>query len=244
MSHPRRRLARIGSVVALTIAVGLLCGAPSATATSSSTTTTSTTTTSTTATTVGPTSTSTVPSPAVPDCNDVLAGDQQGSLGKARVGGDAQLGFDLWRVQTDRPAGVYHVVDCIGGPPEGGGQVIATVDLGEVQVAGAATFRVNIPQSVHPGDEVCDRFVLSGRVGGVPFTDISNQVCSFYSSCLYFGPGTCPPEPGVPSTTPPRGALPFTGGAAWPLLVTAVALLGLGVGSLVVARRGPGRPTP
>jgi hypothetical protein len=242
MSHPRRRLARIGSAVALTIAVGLLHGAPPAAATSPSTTTTGTT-----ATTAGPTSTSTLPSPVVPDCHDVLAGDQQGSLGKARVGGNPQLGFDLWRIRTDRPAGVYHVVDCIGGPPEGGHVVIATVDLGEVQVSGAATFRVNIPQSVHPGDEVCDRFVLSGRVGGVPFTDVSNQVCTFYSSCLFIGPGTCPPSPpttgAAAPTTPPRGTLPFTGSAAWPLLLTAVALLGLGVGSLVVARRGHHRPT-
>jgi hypothetical protein len=239
MSYRRRRLARIGSAVALAIAVGLLHGAPPAAATSPSTTTTSTT-----ATNVGPTSTSTVPSPAVPDCQDVLAGDQQGSLGKTRAGGNGQLGFDLWRIRTDRPAGVYHVVDCIGGPSDREVPVvIATVDLGEVQVSGAATFRVDVPQSVHPGDEVCDHFVLSGRVGGVPFTDVSNQVCSVYSSCLFIGPGPCPPEPGVATTTPPRGTLPFTGSAAWPLLFSAVGLLGLGVGSLVVTRRGHHRPT-
>jgi hypothetical protein len=40
----------------------------------------------------------------------------------------------------------------------------------------------------------------------------------------------------VASTTPPRGTLPFTGSADWPLLITAVALLALGVASLVVAR--------
>jgi hypothetical protein len=245
MSNPRRRLARIGSAVALTIAVGLLHGAPPATATPAGTTTTSTTTTP-----AGPTSTSigrAVPSPAAPDCHDVLAGDQQGSLGKARAGGNEQLGFDLWRIQTDRPAGAYQVVDCIGGPPEGGPVVIATVDLGEVQVSGTATFRVDIPQSVHPGDEVCDRFVLSGRVGGVPFTDVSNQVCTVYTSCLFVGPGTCPPSPpttgAVASTAPPGGTLPFTGSAGWPLLLTAVTLLGLGVASLMVARRGLGRLT-
>lgn len=234
MSNPRRRLTRIGSAVALTIAVQLLHGAPPAVATSPSTT----------ATTTGPTRTSTgpmAPSPAVPDCNDVLAGAETGSLEKTRVGGDQQAGFDLWRIQTDRPAGVYHVVDCIRADqvaPDPA--VITTVDLGEVQVSGTATFRVNIPQSAVPGSDVCDRFVVSGRVGGVPFTDISNEVCSIYSSCLFFGPGTCPPEPDttgpVAPTTPPRGPLPFTGSADWPLLITAVALLGLGVASLVVAR--------
>jgi hypothetical protein len=242
MSNPRRRLARIGSVVAFTIAVQLLFGVPTATATASSTTTAATTTT----TTAGPTPTSTgrtAPSPAVPDCNAVLAlPSMEGSLGKTLVGGDAQLGFGLWRIQTDRPAGVYHVVDCISADqvaPDPA--VITTVDLGEVQVSGTATVRVDIPQSVVPGSDVCDRFVVSGRVGGVPFTDISPEVCTIYSSCVNFGPGTCPPEPTpttgpVASTTPPRGTLPFTGSADWPLLITAVALLGLGVASLVVAR--------
>jgi hypothetical protein len=225
----------MGSAVALTIAVQLLHGASPATATASSTT----------ATTAGPTPTSTgrtAPSPAVPDCNDVLAlPSMEGSLGKTLVGGDAQLGFGLWRIQTDRPAGVYHVVDCIRADqvaPDPA--VITTVDLGEVQVSGTATFRVNIPQSVVPGSDVCDRFVVSGRVGSVPFTDISPEVCTVYSSCVNFGPGTCPPEPPttgpVAPTTAPRGTLPFTGSADWPLLITAVALLGLGVASLVVAR--------
>jgi hypothetical protein len=248
MSNARRRLARIGSTIAVTIAVGLLPGPPPAKATSPSTTTTSTT-----ATTVALTSTSTgptAPSPAVPDCNDVLAGGEQGSLNKTRVGGNPQLGFDLWRIQTDRPVGVYHVVDCIRAPQAGPPfkpAVITTVDLGEVRVSGTATFRVTIPQSAEPGQEVCDRFVLSGRVGGVPFTDISNQVCTIYNSCLFIGPGPCPPElpttGPVASTLPPRGTLPFTGSAAWPLLITAVVLLGLGVGSLMVARRGLDQPT-
>jgi hypothetical protein len=242
MSKPRRRLARIGSAVALTIAVQLLHGAPPATATAPSTT----------ATKAGLTPTSTgptAPSPAVPDCNDVLAGDQQGALEKTHAGGgNPQLGFDVFRLQTDRPAGVYHVVDCISAinvSPES--PVITTVDLGEVQVSGTATFRVNIPQSAEPGSDVCDRFVMSGRVGGVPFTDISNEVCSLYSSCLFIGPGPCPPEPPttrpVVSTTPPRGTLPFTGSADWPLLLTAIALLVLGVASLVVARWRHDRPT-
>jgi hypothetical protein len=237
MSNPRRRLARIGSVVASTIAVQLLLGVPTATATAPSTTTTTTT--------AGPTPTSTgrtAPSPAVPDCNAVLAlPSMEGSLGKTLVGGDGQLGFGLWRIQTDRPAGVYHVVDCIRADqvaPDPA--VITTVDLGEVQVSGTATVRVDIPQSVVPGSDVCDRFVVSGHAGGVPFTDISPLVCTIYSSCVHFGPGTCPPEPPttgpVASTTPPRGTLPFTGSADRPLLITAVALLGLGVASLVVAR--------
>jgi hypothetical protein len=83
MAKPRRRLAWIGSAVALTIAVQLLHGAPSAAATSPSTT----------ATTAGPTPTSTgqpAPSQAVPDCNEVLAGAQQGSLAKTRVGGTSR----------------------------------------------------------------------------------------------------------------------------------------------------------
>jgi hypothetical protein len=241
MSNPRR-LVRIGSAVALTIAVQLLLGAPPATATSPSTT----------ATTAGPTPISTgptAPSPAVPDCNDVLAGAQQGSLEKTHAGGgNPQLGFDVFRLQTDRPAGVYHVVDCIRALQVAPNPaVITTVDLGEVQVSGTATFRVNIPQSAEPGSDVCDRFVVSGRVGGVPFTDISNQVCSLYSGCLFIGPGTCPPEPPttgpVAPTTPPRGTLPFTGSADWPLLITAVALLVLGVASLVVARWRHDQPT-
>jgi len=47
----------------------------------------------------------------------------------------------------------------------------------------------------------------------------------------------------VASTTPRRGTLPFTGSATWPLLLTAVALLGLGVASLVVARWRHDKPT-
>jgi hypothetical protein len=41
---------------------------------------------------------------------------------------------------------------------------------------------------------------------------------------------------GVASTTPRGGTLPFTGGATWPLLLTGVALLSLGVASLMAAR--------
>jgi hypothetical protein len=43
----------------------------------------------------------------------VLAGGEKGSLGKTLVGGDEQAAFEVFRIQTDRPAGVYHVVDCI-----------------------------------------------------------------------------------------------------------------------------------
>jgi hypothetical protein len=70
----------------------------------------------------------------------------------------------------------------------------------------------------------------------VPFTDISNQECGPYSSCVFFGPGVCPPVGGVETTAPRGGELPFTGSATWPLLVTGVALLGLGVASLLAAR--------
>lgn len=240
MSNPRRCLARIGSAAALTIAVQLLLGAPPATATPPSTT----------ARTAGPTAASNgqpAPSQTVPDCNEVLAGGGQGALSKALVGGDERLGFEVFRLQTDRPAGVYHVVDCISAinsSPES--PVITTVDLGDVQVSGAATFRVNIPQSAEPGSDVCDRLVVSGSAGGVPFTDISNEVCSIFSSCLFFGPGTCPPEPPttgpVATTTPPRGTLPFTGSADRPLLIAAVALLSLGVASLLIARWRHDRP--
>jgi len=241
MSNTRRRLAWIGSAVALTIAVQLLHGAPPAKAAPPSTT----------ATTAGPTSTSngrTAPSPAAPDCNDVLAGGEKGSLSKTLVGGDEQAAFEVFRMQTDRPAGVYHVVDCIRADQVfPNPAVITTVDLGDVRVSGTATFRVNIPGSAVPGSDVCDRFVVSGRAGDAPFTDISNQVCSIHSSCLGFGPGTCPPSPpttgGVASTTPRRGTLPFTGSATWPLLLTAAALLGLGFASLVVARWRHDKPT-
>ena len=41
---------------------------------------------------------------------------------------------------------------------------------------------------------------------------------------------------GVESTTPRGGTLPFTGSGTLPLLLTGVALLGLGVASLMAAR--------
>jgi hypothetical protein len=47
----------------------------------------------------------------------------------------------------------------------------------------------------------------------------------------------------VAATTPRDGTLPFTGSATRPLLLTAVALLGLGVASLVAARWRDHRPT-
>ncbi len=148
----------------------------------------------------------------------------------------------MFRIQTNRPAAVYHVVDCIR--TRG---IITTVNLGDVQVSGTATFRVNIPQSALPGEDVCDRFVVVGLVEGEPFTDVSNEVCEIFSSCLFFGPGTCPPGPpttaGVAPTTPRRGTLPFTGSTTWPLLITAVALLGLGFASFMVARWRRDRPT-
>ena len=228
-----RRFAWIWFAAALTIAVQLLSGPPPAKA-ATTTTTTSTTTTSTTTTTVAPTSTTRAPAP---DCDDVLAGGEQGSLTKTRVGGDEQLGFDLWRIQTDRPAGVYRVVDCIRTDQVSpNAAIINTVDLGDVRVSGSATFRVDVPGSAIPGSDVCDRFVVSGTVGGVPFTDVSNEVCSIYSGCLGFGPGTCPPVGGVETTTPRGGELPFTGSATWLLLLSGVALLGLGVASLLAAR--------
>jgi hypothetical protein len=262
MSTTRRRLAWIGPAAALLIAVQLH-GTPLARAAERSTTATTADPTSTTSgsasTTSGPTSTTTAEtsattgptsssSPAAPGCEDVLAGGEQGSLTKTRVGGDEQAGFDVWRVQTDRPAGVYHVVDCIRADQVfPNPAIIDTVDLGDVHVSGTATFRVDIPGSAIPGSDVCDRFVVSGEAGGVPFTDVSDQVCSIYTGCLGFGPGTCPPEPsttaGVGATTPGGGTLPFTGNATWPLLVTAVALLGLGVASLVAARWRDHRPT-
>jgi hypothetical protein len=40
----------------------------------------------------------------------------------------------------------------------------------------------------------------------------------------------------VESTTPRGGTLPFTGSGTLPLLLTGVALLGLGVASLMAAR--------
>jgi hypothetical protein len=229
---------RIGIVLLVVLAMGATA-APSQPTTSTSTTTSTATTTpsapSTTAT--------TTPAPTAPDCADVLAGGEQGSLGKTLVGGDEQAAFEVFRIQTDRPAGVYHVVDCIRAPQPGPPfkpAIITTVDLGEIHISGTATFRVDIPGSAVPGEEVCDRFVVSGRAGGVSFTDISNQVCTIHTGCLGFGPGTCPPEPsttgGVAATTPRDGTLPFTGSATWPLLLTAVALLGLGVASLVAAR--------
>jgi hypothetical protein len=231
-------LARLGFAVALTIAVQLFYGALPATATPPSTK----------ATAPGHTSNSTgstARAPAEPDCNDVLAGNQTAPLSKTVVGGDEQLGFELFRIETGRPAGVFHVVDCIRAvqdspnPP-----VISTVDLGEVQITGSSTFRLDIPTSAVPGEEVCDRFVVSGLVQGEPFTDVSNEVCQIFSSCLFFGPGTCPPGAESPPTTgavaptgPRGGSLPFTGSTTWPLLLTAVALLGLGIASVVVARR-------
>jgi hypothetical protein len=237
MSTTYRRLAWIWFAVALTIAVQFLGGAPPAKAASPGTSTTTTTTgPSPTTTTVGATSTST--GAAAPDCDDVLAGDEQGSLSKAQAGGgDEQAGFDMFRIQTDRPVGVYHVVDCIRADQVfPNPAIIDTVDLGDVRVSGTATFRVEIPGTAIPGSYVCDRFVLSGTAGGVPFTDISNQVCLLYTGCLGFGSGTCPPVGGVESTTPRGGTLPFTGSGTLPLLLTGVALLGLGVVSLMAAR--------
>ena len=235
---------RIGIVLLVVLATG-------AAATPSQPTTSTTSTTTSTPTTTAPSTTATTaPAPAALDCGDVLAGGEQGSLGKTLIGGDEQAAFEVFRIQTDRPAGVYHVADCIRAPQPGPPfkpAVISTVDLGEVHIAGTATFRVDIPGSVLPGEEVCDRFVVSGRAGGVPFTDISNQVCTIHTGCLGFGPGTCPPEPpttgGVAATTPRHGTLPFTGSATRPLLLTAVALLGLGVASLVAARWRDHRPT-
>jgi hypothetical protein len=234
---------RIGIVLLVVLAMGATA-APSQPTTSTSSTTTSTSTTTSPTTSSAPSTTAaTTPAPTAPDCADVLAGGEQGSLGKTLVGGDEQAAFEVFRIQTDRPAGVYHVVDCIRAPQPGPPfkpAIIDTVDLGEVHIAGTATFRVDIPGSAVPGEEVCDRFVVSGHAGGVPFTDISNQVCTIHTGCLGFSPGTCPPEPsmtgGMGAATPRDGTLPFTGGATWPLLLTAVALLGLGVTSLVAAR--------
>jgi hypothetical protein len=248
---------RIGIVLLVVLAMGAAAApsqptsSTSSTTTSPTTTTSLTTTTSTSSTTSAPTTTATTtPAPTTPDCDDVLTGGEQGSLGKSLVGGDEQAAFEVFRIQTDRPAGVYHVVDCIRAPqpgPPSKPAIITTVDLGEVHISGAATFRVDIPGSALPGEEICDRFVVSGHVGGVPFADISNQVCTIHSGCLGFGPGTCPPGPsttgGVAPTTPRDGTLPFTGSATWPLLLTAVALLGLGVASLVAARWHDHRPT-
>jgi hypothetical protein len=235
MSSTSRRLTWIGSVVALTIAVQFLHGSPPAKAVPPSTT----------ATTSSPTSSTarTAPSPASPDCKDVLDGDEPGVFGKAVVGGDAGEGFQLFRIETGRPDGVYHVVDCFSTPP-----VFAAVDLGDIRISGTATLRVDLPSSAQPGEEICDRFVMSGIADGEPFTDVSNQVCQVFNSCLFIS-SPCPRGPTpttavVASTTPRRGALPFTGAHTWPLLITAGTLLGLGAASLLVACRRHDRPTP
>jgi hypothetical protein len=159
---------RIGIVLLVVLAMGATA-APSQPTTSTSSTTTSTSTTTSPTTSSAPSTTAaTTPAPTAPDCADVLAGGEQGSLGKTLVGGDEQAAFEVFRIQTDRPAGVYHVVDCIRAPQPGPPfkpAIIDTVDLGEVHIAGTATFRVDIPGSAVPGEEVCDRFVVSGRAG-------------------------------------------------------------------------------
>lgn len=188
-------------------------------------------------------------SPTTPalDCENVLAGRAQSSLTKAIVGGDEFAGFNVIRIDTARPTGVYHVVDCIRTdqvfPTPA---VITAVDLGEVSISGTATFRVDIPFSAVPGSNVCDRTVLSGSAGGELFSDISNEVCAIYSSCLFEPecPQNQPPttvRTAVTTARPPTSShgntLPFTGRDERPLLITAVALLGVGSASLVAARR-------
>src|SRR4029453_3753405 len=229
---------RIGIVLLVVLAMGATA-APSQPTTSTSTTTSTATTTPSAPSTTAPTT----PAPPPPDRAAVPARGERGRVGKTLGGGDEQAAFEVFRIQTDRPAGVYHVVDCIRAPQPGPPfkpAIITTVDLGEIHISRTRTFRVDIPGSAVPGEEVCDRFVVSGRAGGVSFTDISNQVCTIHTGCLGFGPGICPPEPsttgGVAATPPRDGPLPFTGSATWPLLLTAVALLGLGVASLVAAR--------
>jgi hypothetical protein len=222
----RSRAASIGLVAALA-AVHLLFLVPSAGASQPGTTASSTTS----------STTSTVPAT---DCADAFAGPPRGSLDKAIVGLDQIAGVNLVQITTPRPPGTYRVVDCFKT------RQITAVEVGDIRVSGSATFRVNIPESAVPGEETCDRVVLSGSADGRPFTDVSNEVCEIYSSCL-FSP-ECPqnqpsPTRGVTSTAgrqPRSGTLPFTGVAEWPPLITAAALLGLGLASLLVARRRHG----
>src|SRR4029453_4002914 len=183
---------RIGIVLLVVLAMGATA-APSQPTTSTSTTTSTATTTPS-----APSTTATTPpAPPAPAGADGVAGGEEGSLGKTLVGGDEQAAFEVFRIQTDRPSRGYHVGDCIRAPQPGPPfkpAIITTVDLGEIHISGTATFRVDIPGSAVPGEGVCDRFVGSGRAGGVSFTDISNQVCTIHTGCLGFGPGICPPE--------------------------------------------------
>lgn len=221
----RRRAALIGLVVALP-AIQLLCLAPSAVARQPSTT-------------ASPTplrATSTTAIPAT-NCADAFAGPPSGSLNKEIVDLDQIAGFNVVQITTSRPPGTYHVVDCFKT------REITAVEVGDIEVSGSATFRVNIPESAVPGEETCDRVVLSGTADGEPFTDVSNEVCEIYSSCL-FSPecpqNQPPPTKSVASTAgrqPRAGTLPFTGVAVWPPLLISAALLGIGLTSLLVPRR-------
>jgi hypothetical protein len=206
----------------------------------------------TTTTSEGPTTTSEGPTTtggvALPSCAEVLAGNVAGDapLTKQIVG--VEPDHLVVKITTARSAGSYTVRDCLQGlDPATGQDLIATVDLGRVTVAGNYQFQAPDSQfSNNGGDQVCDRVVLAGTEDGAPFTDVSDAQCTVFSGCS-FVPPPCPPLPettaGVAAGgtgTRGGGQLPFTGVATVPLLLVGLALVAVGAGSLSASRRwGP-----
>jgi len=243
MARAGRRLTRVGAALALAVVVQLLAGLPAASAAPGATTTTSapttsastTTTSASTATTSGPTTT-TFPR----ECDGVLDENARGGLQKDIVGGDETIGLNIVRIDTPRPPGVYHVVDCWRVVQDAPNPLVFTAtDIGDLQVSGTATFHTQIPFAATPGEDTCDQVVMTGRAGGKAFRDVSNVICTIYSSCLYAPecPQNQPPPTSAPASTG-TGTLPFTGSNdPRPLLVTAIVLLVVGAASLLAARR-------
>jgi hypothetical protein len=197
----------------------------------------------------GPTTTSEGPTTtggvALPSCAEVLAGNvaSDAPLTKQIVG--VELDHLGVKITTPRSAGSYAVRDCLQGLDLATGQdLIATVDLGTVTVAGSYQFQAPDSQfSNNGGDQICDRVVLVGTEDGAPFTDVSDLQCTVFSGCS-FEPPPCPPLPETTSGvaaggrgTRGGGQLPFTGVATVPLLLAGLALVAVGAGSLSASRR-------
>jgi hypothetical protein len=245
MARTGGRLTRVGAALVLGVVVQLLAGLPAASAAPRATTTNSapatSATTATTATTAASTTTAGPTTTTVPrECHGVKDENVRGGLHKSIVGGDETIGLSVIQIDTPRPPGTYHVVDCWSLQQDAPHPTVFTAtDLGDREVSGTATIRTQIPFQAVPGDNTCDQVVMTGRAGGKSFRDVSNVVCTIYSSCLYAP--ECPQHQPPPSSAPAStgaGTLPFTGSNdPRPLLIAAVVLLGVGAASLLAARR-------
>jgi hypothetical protein len=94
---------------------------------------------------------------------------------------------------------------------------------------GPWTFSYTVPESVKPGDKICDRAAVDARRTGPDNSahQKSNTVCLTVAAPETAT--TAPPTTAAATTTTSAGALPFTGNNTWPIAMAGIGLLAAGI---------------